>query len=167
MKRSAVILLILAFFIGLSASPPAREDGRPGVATADASVATTVVKFVVKKVAGQWWQDTFGDCAPWAVFCPQVAYAPSSATEAPTAPAMGVVETGGTGLNLRSGPGTGYGITGVLPDGTGVTIVCTTYAETVDGIWGPTALWNRLSSGEWVSDGFIYTGTNGPVAPQC
>jgi Tol biopolymer transport system component len=37
----------------------------------------------------------------------------------------------------------------------------------VGGNWGPTNLWDRLASGGYVSDGLVYTGSNGQVAPTC
>lgn len=72
--------------------------------------------------------------------------------------------------NLRSGPGTGYGITGSVNGGVAVTIVCQTTGTTHTGPWGSTSLWNKLGgayANQWISDAFVYTGTSGTVAPRC
>jgi surface antigen len=37
----------------------------------------------------------------------------------------------------------------------------------VNGNWGPTSLWDKLDVGSFISDGFVFTGTNNPVAPDC
>jgi uncharacterized protein YraI len=72
--------------------------------------------------------------------------------------------------NLRSGPGTSYGITGSVAGGTAVTIVCQTTGTTHTGPWGSTSLWNKLGgayANQWISDAYVYTGTSGTVAPRC
>jgi uncharacterized protein YraI len=73
----------------------------------------------------------------------------------------------GQTLNIRSGPGTAYSLVGSLPNAATVLIMCQTRGSSVIGMWGATTLWDRLSSGGYVSDGFVYTGTNGQVAPNC
>ncbi|MFC7618006.1 SH3 domain-containing protein [Actinokineospora soli] len=70
-------------------------------------------------------------------------------------------------VNLRSGPGTTYSIVGTVADGATVSIVCTSRGSTVEGVWGPTDLWNKLTTNNWISDGFVDTGSNEPVAPAC
>lgn len=80
----------------------------------------------------------------------------------------GIVDAGAnSSVNLRSGPGLDYGITGTVADGAVVTIQCTARGGTVQGNWGATDLWNRLVDGNWISDGFVDTGSNEPVAPAC
>jgi LasA protease len=81
---------------------------------------------------------------------------------------QGVIDAnGGTYVNLRSGPGRSYRDVGDVADGTVVTIACTARGSTETGRYGSTDLWDRLSSGSWVSDAFVYTGTDGPVAGPC
>jgi uncharacterized protein YraI len=84
----------------------------------------------------------------------------------PALAATGTVQASG-GLLIRSGPGTGYSTVGSLANGTSITITCQTTGTTVNGNWGPTNVWDRLPSGGYVSDGFVYTGSNGRVAPDC
>ncbi|MFC7441513.1 SH3 domain-containing protein [Laceyella putida] len=76
---------------------------------------------------------------------------------------QGVVDANGGGtVNLRSGPGTQYGIVGSVADGSIVTISCTTTGTTHTGRYGSTN-----TSGQWISDAFVWTGTSNPVAPSC
>lgn len=80
----------------------------------------------------------------------------------------GTVNAGdNTTVNLRSGPGLNYGVTGTVEDGAVVRIACTARGDTVQGVWGPTDLWNKLDTNGWISDGFVDTGSNDPVAPAC
>ncbi len=81
---------------------------------------------------------------------------------------QGIVDTnGGTSLNKRSGPGTGYAIVGSVADGATVTVVCSQNGTTHTGRFGSTSLWNKLSDGTWVSDAYLATGANGPVSGWC
>lgn len=77
------------------------------------------------------------------------------------------ISTGGGSVNLRSGPGTQYGITGSAANGQVVTIVCTTSSEPVTGRYGTSTIWDKLSNGSWVADALVYTGTSGRVEPEC
>ena len=81
--------------------------------------------------------------------------------------ATGTVNSHGTPLNKRSGPGTNYPVVGSVPDGTTVTIVCQATGTAETGDWGATDLWDCLDDNTYVSDAFVYTGTNGMVAPPC
>jgi hypothetical protein len=73
------------------------------------------------------------------------------------------------GANVFNSPGGQY-VTWIA-GGAAVTIWCQTTGPSVNGIWGPTNIWDRITSGaeypEFVSDGFVYTGSNGFVAPHC
>ncbi|GAA0208193.1 peptidoglycan DD-metalloendopeptidase family protein [Saccharothrix mutabilis subsp. mutabilis] len=70
-------------------------------------------------------------------------------------------------VTLRSGPGLSHDAVGTVANGTVVSIACTARGETVQGVWGATDLWNRLEDGKWISDGFVDTGSNEPVAAAC
>lgn len=81
----------------------------------------------------------------------------------------GTVSTGGNyGLNVRSAPNTSSSIVRSLPNGSGVTLNCWLNGQAVNGRWGTTTLWHSAAGG-YISDGFVYTGTNGPAPgePQC
>lgn len=73
----------------------------------------------------------------------------------------------GVRLNVRSGPGTGYGIVRVLPEGARVPIYCQTPGTTVTGPYGTSKIWDNISNGEYVSDAYVKTGSDGYVASRC
>ncbi|MFF9375865.1 SH3 domain-containing protein [Streptomyces griseoluteus] len=85
--------------------------------------------------------------------------ATASAPRFPTAP--------GVTLNVRSGPGTGYGIVRTLPAGSSVTIYCQTPGTTVTGPYGTSNIWDNIGSGEYVSDAYVHTGSDGYVTGRC
>lgn len=74
--------------------------------------------------------------------------------------------TDGDGVNVRSGPGTGYAVKGWLAEGTSVGISCQTTGTTVNG----TNIWDYLPGyGGYVTDAFVLTGYDGfiPGMPMC
>ncbi|MFF5185630.1 SH3 domain-containing protein [Streptomyces sp. NPDC000345] len=73
----------------------------------------------------------------------------------------------GVRLNVRSGPGTGYGIVRVLPEGSRVAIYCQTPGTTITGPYGTSNIWDNIGSGEFVSDSYVHTGSDGYVASRC
>lgn len=83
----------------------------------------------------------------------------------------GTVNTGSDAerLNVRSGPASSYAVVGTLANGTTVSIACQARGEwiysEVYGVW--TNLWDRIGTGRYVSDAYVYTGSNGQVAPTC
>ncbi|MER5702726.1 peptidoglycan DD-metalloendopeptidase family protein [Micromonospora sp. NPDC002296] len=81
----------------------------------------------------------------------------------------GTVDTAGTPLTVRSGPGTGYGSVGTVADGTKVTIQCQTSGTTVTGTYGTSSIWDRIGSGRYIADAYVYTGYDGyiPNVPRC
>jgi murein DD-endopeptidase MepM/ murein hydrolase activator NlpD len=81
----------------------------------------------------------------------------------------GTVNTAGTALTVRSGPGTGYAAVGTVADGATVTIYCQTTGTTVTGTYGTSNIWDRIGTGRFVSDAYVYTGYDGfiPRVPRC
>ncbi|MDQ1047621.1 SH3 domain-containing protein [Streptomyces sp. V4I2] len=73
----------------------------------------------------------------------------------------------GVRLNVRSGPGTTYGIVRVLPEGAYVPIWCQTPGQTVTGPYGTSKIWDNIDSGQYVSDAYVKTGSDGYVASRC
>lgn len=73
----------------------------------------------------------------------------------------------GVRLNVRSGPGTGYAIVRTLPVGAKVPIFCQTPGTTVTGPYGTSNIWDNIDNGEYVSDTYVKTGSDGYVAPRC
>ncbi|MFC8617041.1 peptidoglycan DD-metalloendopeptidase family protein [Micromonospora purpureochromogenes] len=83
--------------------------------------------------------------------------------------ASGTVNTAGADLTVRSGPGTGYSAVGSVADGATVTIHCQTTGTTVTGTYGTSSIWDRIGSGRFISDAYVYTGYDGwiPNVPRC
>ena len=73
----------------------------------------------------------------------------------------------GVRLNVRSGPGTSYGVVRVLAEGAKVPIFCQSPGTTVAGPYGTTNIWDNIDSGEFVSDAFVKTGSDGYIRPRC
>lgn len=73
----------------------------------------------------------------------------------------------GVRLNVRSGPGTSYNITRTLVENTRVPIFCQTPGTTVSGYYGTTNIWDNIDNGEYVSDAYVNTGSDGYVASRC
>ncbi|WP_432181851.1 peptidase [Streptomyces sp. NBC_00063] len=73
----------------------------------------------------------------------------------------------GTTLNVRSGPGTQYRTVRVLPIGATVPIFCQRPGETVSGPYGTWNVRDNIGVGEYVSDAYVKTGSDGYVAPRC
>ncbi|MER7739277.1 SH3 domain-containing protein [Streptomyces sp. NPDC096538] len=70
-------------------------------------------------------------------------------------------------LNVRSGPGTGYSVVRVLAEGARVRINCQTSGTRVTGPYGTSSVWDNIGNGQYVSDTYILTGSDGYVAPRC
>lgn len=81
--------------------------------------------------------------------------------------ASGTVNTSGGDLTVRAAPGTGYDAFATRADGATVTILCQTDGSTVTGTYGTTSLWDMIANGGFVSDAYVYTGSDGQVAPSC
>ncbi|MGW1892004.1 SH3 domain-containing protein [Streptomyces sp. NPDC002004] len=73
----------------------------------------------------------------------------------------------GCTVNVRSGPGTNYRLIRVLPEGSRVAIFCQRPGETISGPYGTTKIWDNIANGEYISDAFVKTGSDGYVAARC
>ncbi|MFF4259428.1 SH3 domain-containing protein [Streptomyces sp. NPDC001663] len=73
----------------------------------------------------------------------------------------------GVRVNVRSGPGTNYTIVRVLPEGSSVPIFCQTPGTTVSGYYGTSNIWDNIDSGEYISDTYVKTGSDGYIASRC
>ncbi|MBV1856210.1 hypothetical protein [Catellatospora tritici] len=81
--------------------------------------------------------------------------------------ATGTVHTdSGVSINVRSGPHTDSTIVGSVADGASITITCQTYGDTVTGKYGTSNIWDKISTG-YVTDTYVYTGSDDLVAPLC
>ena len=81
--------------------------------------------------------------------------------------ASGTVNTSGAALTVRAAPGTGYDSFGSVNDGAGVSILCQTTGTSVTGTYGTSNIWDMIGSGGFVSDAYVYTGSDGTVAHAC
>ncbi|MFD5874196.1 SH3 domain-containing protein [Streptomyces sp. NPDC060322] len=70
-------------------------------------------------------------------------------------------------VNVRRGPGTQYGIVRTLPYGMSVPVYCQKPGERVSGPYGTTNLWDNIANGQFVSDAYVKTGSDGYIAPRC
>jgi uncharacterized protein YraI len=70
-------------------------------------------------------------------------------------------------LNVRNGPGTSYSIVRILPEGSKVPVYCQTPGTTVTGPYGTSNIWDNISNGQYVSDAYVNTGSDGYVADRC
>ncbi|WAZ23260.1 SH3 domain-containing protein [Streptomyces cinnabarinus] len=73
----------------------------------------------------------------------------------------------GVRLNVRSGPGTNYPVTRILSEGVKVPIYCQSPGTTVTGPYGTSNIWDNIANGEFVSDAYVKTGSDGYVRPRC
>lgn len=67
--------------------------------------------------------------------------------------------------NVRSEPNTSSQILNVIPPGQAISIDCYVNGQAVGDV-GST-IWNHLTSGGYMADFVLYTGTNDPVVPKC
>ncbi len=81
--------------------------------------------------------------------------------------ATGVVETSGAALTVRAGPGAGLDAWSSVANGSTVTILCQTEGSSVTGSQGTSTIWDMLSSGGFVSDAYVHTGSDGYVEKKC
>ena len=69
-------------------------------------------------------------------------------------------KTAGAGpYTLRTGPGSTYASAGTVASNTRVKIVCQTTGTSENGPWGASNVWNKLSTGYWLADAVVFTGT--------
>ena len=91
-----------------------------------------------------------------------------SPTVSYAASATGRVNTSGINLNVRAKPHTSATVVGSLADGASISIDCQTYGDTVSGTYGTTNIWDHVpAKGGYVSDTYVYTGSDTLVAPLC
>ncbi|WP_326568999.1 hypothetical protein VSH64_45855 [Amycolatopsis rhabdoformis] len=84
-----------------------------------------------------------------------------------TGGALGVITTAGAPLNLRESPSTSAAIKGVAAPYAQVPIECSVTGESVSGALGTSTLWDRVGPDLYVSDTYVKTGADGPLAPPC
>ncbi|MCX5332390.1 SH3 domain-containing protein [Streptomyces sp. NBC_00140] len=73
----------------------------------------------------------------------------------------------GVRLNVRSGPSTSYRVVRVLAEGAKVPIWCQTPGQSITGPYGTSNIWDNIDDGQYVSDAYVNTGSDGYVASRC
>jgi surface antigen/uncharacterized protein YraI len=82
--------------------------------------------------------------------------------------ATGVVKVNkGYTLSVRSAPQADAPVIRKLPRNHKVRIVCQTAGSTMTGRFGTSNVWDKLAKGGYVTDTYVYTGSDGRVAPAC
>ncbi len=76
------------------------------------------------------------------------------------------IRTSGAPLNVRATASTSARIVGSVANGATVHIRCQVRGTTVTGPYGRSSLWDYIGTG-YVSDAYVYTGSDGQVAPTC
>lgn len=79
----------------------------------------------------------------------------------------GVVTTAGDPMNVRSAPNTTASIKGLAANHAKVNIECYVEGETVTGRFGTSNIWDRIGPDHYISDTYLLTGSDLPVAPKC
>ncbi len=101
-------------------------------------------------------------------YCGDVDPCPTPTTNAGAGTATGTVSVNkGYTLAVRARPKSGARVVRRLGNGTRVKIVCQTTGDAVTGRFGTSTTWDKLAKGGFVSDAFVYTGTDGRVAKDC
>lgn len=82
--------------------------------------------------------------------------------------ATGRVDTNKLPLTVRASPSTSAASVSTLADGTSITIDCQTTGTSVSGTFGTSRIWDHIpAKNGYVADSYIYTGSDGFVAPEC
>ena len=80
--------------------------------------------------------------------------------------ATGRVDTAGAPLTIRAAANTSSAAVGSVADGATVNISCQKKGEKVTGTFGTSTLWDKVNGG-YVADAYIFTGSDGRIAPDC
>ncbi|MFF4955302.1 SH3 domain-containing protein [Streptomyces chattanoogensis] len=73
----------------------------------------------------------------------------------------------GRQLKVRGGPSTTAPVVGKLAPGSWIQIRCQRRGQRITGPYGTTDIWDSIGPGQFVSDAYVRTGSDGPVAPSC
>jgi hypothetical protein len=79
----------------------------------------------------------------------------------------GVVSTAGDPMNVRASASTSAAVKGLAANYAKVNIECYVEGDTVTGKFGTGNIWDRIGPDNYVSDTYLQTGSDNPVAPHC
>ncbi|WP_442874690.1 hypothetical protein [Amycolatopsis sp. NBC_00345] len=84
-----------------------------------------------------------------------------------TSAASGTVSTAGDPVNVRASATTSGAIKGLAANYAKVPIECYVNGDSVTGKLGTSTIWDRIGAGNYISDTYVQTGSDKPVAPLC
>lgn len=70
-------------------------------------------------------------------------------------------------LNLRAEPSTTAAVKGLAANKAKVIVECYVEGEEVTGPYGTSTIWDRVGPDHYISDTYLMTGSDEPVAPKC
>ncbi|MEV7038788.1 hypothetical protein [Amycolatopsis sp. NPDC051061] len=79
----------------------------------------------------------------------------------------GTVKTAGDPMNVRAGASTSAAVKGLAANYARVNIECYVLGDSVTGTFGTSTIWDRIGPNNYVSDTYLQTGSDEPVAPLC
>ena len=79
----------------------------------------------------------------------------------------GAVKTAGDPMNVRASASTSAAIKGLAANYAKVNIQCYVLGDSVTGTFGTSTIWDRIGPNNYVSDTYLQTGSDEPVAPLC
>lgn len=169
----AIIGLSLSLLVGIELGPTSHANASTtNIASTSISVPVPnwLAKFLIRSrgegLARQILQAQGYTCLPLGVVCwIEGSYDPPRW-------AAGTVNTGGPPyVNARAWPGTDAPAIRTFPNGWRLVIFCQTTGQWIYGRWGWTNVWDYVGqqgdAPRFVSDGFVYTRSNGFVAGDC
>ncbi|WIX77734.1 hypothetical protein QRX50_41085 [Amycolatopsis carbonis] len=84
-----------------------------------------------------------------------------------SAAATGVVSTAGDPMNVRASASTTAAVKGLAANYAKVDIECYVNGSSVTGTFGTSTIWDRIGPDNFISDAYVKTGSDLPVAPLC
>ena len=79
----------------------------------------------------------------------------------------GTIKVNSGKLAVHEKPSSSSKVVQSLPNKSKVTISCQVKGTSVKGPYGTSKLWDRIGTGKYVPDSYVYTGSDGQVAPTC
>jgi hypothetical protein len=134
-------------------------------------LAKWILRNATKQGAKHDLELTGEHCPSWAITIWGLLACYSDISPEPARWHSGIVDTGGPNLRARNWSSLDATITRLFPNGWRLTIFCQQTGDWVYGRWGWTNVWDYVGTfggvAWFVSDGYVYTGSNGFVAGSC
>jgi putative chitinase len=126
-----------------------------------------------KLADGTFVTDYYCDTPNFNAFSPPIPMCQSEAQPSPVAPQLAPVHQSApstyqhhivnapAGVNARRGPGTGFAVVRLIPNGSAIDITCQVHGEVVNG----SNIWNKLADGSFVTDFYCDTANFNKFSP--